>query len=54
MVTTAYEPAGRALPSTLTSVLVVKRVASFAPVRHGSFHGTSLPHTSRPFTPGRW
>ncbi len=49
-----YDPAASWWPPTVTGLVNVMTVFSLAPARQTSFQGTSLPHTSRLFTAGRW
>src|SRR2546426_11119221 len=53
MVHRLYLPAGTAVPATVKSALVSRTVASFAPVRHTWFQGTTFPNTPRPRIEGR-
>src|SRR3989442_8604658 len=48
-----YLPAGRLVPAITRSALVSSTVASFAPVRHTLFQGTTLPKIARPCIEGR-
>src|SRR2546426_224457 len=48
-----YLPAGRLVPAITRSALVSSTVASFAPVRHTLFQGTTLPKIARPRIEGR-
>src|SRR2546429_1902084 len=53
MVHRLYLPAGTAVTATGKSALVSRTVASFAPVRHTWFQGTTFPNTTRPRIEGR-